>query len=433
MNHPVIKSFLIITIFFLCTSWIYGQATVNSGPNRSKCLGDTVQIPIRITGQNVLNMALYITYDHTILTPYSTPYQNVNPSMAVTGFNPVYNATTMGLFIDAAGLTGINFSNDLLIRLVFTLAAPGTTQFAFNTASSPVSRIWDELGNRISPLTFSGNAVTSINATYPAAAGIITGVSTVSQGQTGVPFSVGTIANATGYVWTLPTGATIASGANSSSITVDFSATAASGIITVMGTNGCGNGISSPPFNVTVQQGVPPELTVQGQVVHPGETPCYNATGIITVAGNGTTYIVEDGGQAEFIAGLKIIFLPGAKVFSGGKMYAHITTQSQYCNTPPVPGAPIEVAGTNERPANGSGEFLVYPNPAQDFINIDRIGTQVIGAVEASLCNMYGKVLSRQTLQQSHQQYTLAGLPSGIYFLRLSWDGGQTVIKVIRK
>lgn len=86
----------------------------------------------------------------------------------------------------------------------------------------------------------------------PAAAGIITGTASVCLGQTGVSYSVTAIANATDYIWTLPSGATIASGANTNNITVDFDATAVSGNITVQGSNDCGVGPVSADFAVTV-------------------------------------------------------------------------------------------------------------------------------------------------------------------------------------
>jgi hypothetical protein len=69
------------------------------------------------------------------------------------------------------------------------------------------------------------------------------------------------INNATGYTWTVPTGVNIISGANTHSITVDFTSTATSGIITVKGTNSCGSGTVSPNFAVTVNP-IPPAPVV---------------------------------------------------------------------------------------------------------------------------------------------------------------------------
>jgi len=58
------------------------------------------------------------------------------------------------------------------------------------------------------------------------------------------------------YIWVLPAGATIASGAGTNSITVDFALNASSGDITVYGNNLCGNGAASS-LPVTVNP-VPP-------------------------------------------------------------------------------------------------------------------------------------------------------------------------------
>jgi|JI7StandDraft_1071085.scaffolds.fasta_scaffold05789_4 CubicO group peptidase (beta-lactamase class C family) len=77
----------------------------------------------------------------------------------------------------------------------------------------------------------------------PACSGPITGAATVCQGQNAVTYTVPAIANATSYVWTLPTGTTGTSSTNS--ITVNFGATATSGFITVKGNNTYGSGASS--------------------------------------------------------------------------------------------------------------------------------------------------------------------------------------------
>lgn len=86
----------------------------------------------------------------------------------------------------------------------------------------------------------------------PAAAGTITGNTPVCQGETGVAYSVPAIADAESYNWTLPTSATIASGANTNSITVDFSTTAISGDITVSGNNSCGGDGTASSLAITV-------------------------------------------------------------------------------------------------------------------------------------------------------------------------------------
>jgi hypothetical protein len=96
----------------------------------------------------------------------------------------------------------------------------------------------------------SSSASLNINL-LPAAAGSITGLSTVCQGASSVQYSVPQIANATSYVWDVPYGATIVSGNGTNSILVDYSAIAQSDEISVFGRNGCGDGSESSQ-NITV-------------------------------------------------------------------------------------------------------------------------------------------------------------------------------------
>ncbi|MCX6269880.1 MAG: ice-binding family protein [Bacteroidetes bacterium] len=96
---------------------------------------------------------------------------------------------------------------------------------------------------------------------FPLSTGTITGNTTVCLGQTGVGYSVPLITNATGYIWTLPSGATIISGNNTNSIIVSFSEIASSGNITVKGSNSCGTGTVSADYSVTVNP-LPPNSTI---------------------------------------------------------------------------------------------------------------------------------------------------------------------------
>ncbi|MHC1778158.1 MAG: PKD domain-containing protein [Lentimicrobium sp.] len=113
----------------------------------------------------------------------------------------------------------------------------------------------------------------------PSAAGIISGPSSVCQGQSGTSYSVSPITNATGYEWILPAGATIAAGNNSNSITVDFSTSASSGDVRVRGTNACGNGAWSPSLVVTVNR-------------LPGNPGLITGTSTVCQGQSGVTYMV---------------------------------------------------------------------------------------------------------------------------------------------
>ncbi len=119
--------------------------------------------------------------------------------------------------------------------------------------------------------------------------GTITGLTSVCQGQAGVIYSVPAIANATGYTWTLPAGASITSGSNTNSITVTFSGSASSGNVTVLGTNiGCGNGPVSSPLAVTVNPNAAASVSI---TANPGNTICSgtNVTFTAVPTNGGTT------------------------------------------------------------------------------------------------------------------------------------------------
>ncbi len=135
----------------------------------------------------------------------------------------------------------------------------------------------------------------------PGAAGAITGTSVVCGGAAGVAYSIAPVASAITYIWTLPTGASIASGSGTNSITVDFSSNASSGDIVVYANNLCGNGTASPPFHVTVNPipGDPGAITGQSEL-------CQGTSGIIysipAVTG-ATTYTWSVPAGASIVAG----------------------------------------------------------------------------------------------------------------------------------
>lgn len=85
----------------------------------------------------------------------------------------------------------------------------------------------------------------------PKDAGMITGYSSVCQGESQVSYSVPVIEGATSYAWTLPTGATGTSSSNS--ILVDYGKAAVSGSVSVVGKNSWGQGAVST-LAVTMHQ-----------------------------------------------------------------------------------------------------------------------------------------------------------------------------------
>ena len=151
-----------------------------------------------------------------------------------------------------------------------------------NTASS--GNITVKGSNTCGTGTASTLAVT-VNP-LPDTAKIVTGLSTVCKGITGVVYKVVPVANATSYEWTLPTGITGTSTVDS--IVVDITSTAVSGNIVVKGVNSCGYGVSKS-YAVTVNDIPPQPTTISGN-----STVCQGQTSVtysITALTGATSYI----------------------------------------------------------------------------------------------------------------------------------------------
>jgi hypothetical protein len=151
------------------------------------------------------------------------------------------------------------FTEPGMTNYAWTVSSGGTISSGAGTYQIQVA--WTIAGAQTVTVNYtslsgcSANTPTTSTVTVnpvPDPAGGITGTPVLCAGSTGIAYSVAAISNAVTYVWLLPTGATIASGATTNNITVDFSSGAVSGNITVEGNNLCGDGAPSPPFAVTV-------------------------------------------------------------------------------------------------------------------------------------------------------------------------------------
>ena len=216
----------------------------------------------------------------------------VNPLPAAAG-------TITGLATVCQGQNGVVYSIPAIANATgynWTLPTGASITAGTNTNAITVNYSTTAISGNITVQGTNSCGDGVISANYPIivnplpiAAGTITGNTTVCQGQNGVVYSVPAIANATGYTWTLPTGVTITSGTNTNSIIVNYSVTATSGDITVLGTNGCGNGIVSANYPVTVNPLPAAAGTISGTVV-----VCQGQTNIIysvPAIANATNYI----------------------------------------------------------------------------------------------------------------------------------------------
>jgi hypothetical protein len=238
-------------------------------------------------GTNTVN----VTWNTTGAQTLSVNYANANGCYAVTSgsYAVTVNALPAITITGASNLcansgyysysTQGGFTN-----YAWTVSAGGTISLGLGTNQVQVT--WNQAGAQWVAVNYTNAAGCSapipvqypvtVNA-VPGAAGPVSGTATLCAGTAGLAYSVGTVSNATSYIWTLPAGATNSTGDFTQNIIVDYALNASSGNITVYGNNICGNGAASPAFAVTVNP-IPatPVITVTNVTLLTSDAPAGN-------------------------------------------------------------------------------------------------------------------------------------------------------------
>jgi hypothetical protein len=174
------------------------------------------------------------------------------------------------------------------------------------------------------------------------------------------------------------------------------------------------------------------QRTLQNLDILPGLTRCYDAVQTITVAGNGTSCTVVNGGNVTLIAGQNILFLPGTFVESNGYMWGYIAPSGPFCVPPAMPAVNNVQAEPSARREQSS--FKIYPNPTSGNVIIELTGEI---PHETSTVDVYGirgeKILTKVLNGEHNYGFSLSDKRSGVYFIRvITGDNSQTT-KVIKQ
>jgi len=233
--------------------------------------------------------AITVTWNTTGAQTVSVNYTNTNGCTAAA---PVVYPVTVnsGASPTITGSTNLcinsgyyNYTTESAMTAYNWTVSPGGV-INYGSGTSVITVSWVASGaqwvkvNYTNPAGCSALNPTQLNVTVnplPGAAGAITGTAAVCGGANGVAYSVAAITGAASYVWSLPAGATIATGAGTNAITVNFAGNASSGNITVYANNTCGNGAASPAFAVAVTPLPGAAGTITGTA-----SVCEGATGV---------------------------------------------------------------------------------------------------------------------------------------------------------
>jgi hypothetical protein len=178
----------------------------------------------------------------------------------------------------------------------------------------------------------------------------------------------------------------------------------------------------------------PPNQQLANITIPDGITNCYDATDVLTVAGNGTTFVVDDGGWVTLVAGNRISVLPGARVYQGGYLYGRIG--GSYCGAMLNPLVANLLNGEKELlsvPETKSPFIKIYPNPTADFVLLEITPAAAGLQAYVTVYNMNGKPILNHTMTDAtKQQISLSGLPAGIYMFLVRTDERTEVAKIVK-
>lgn len=243
------------------------------------------------------------------ITGITSTTVNVSPiPTVVVSSNDADNIICQGTsitFTATAGLSNYRF------RVNGTTVQNSANNTYTTTTLAVGAQSVDVIGTNAGGCSATSSAIAVTVNPLPSAAGAISGAASVCRASTST-YTVPAIANATSYVWTKTNGATGTSTTNS--ITLTFP-TAGTSVITVYGTNGCGNGASST-FSVAVNTASTPGaaggISGEGEVCEGGTNYTYKVGAVV----NATSYIWKYSGTGVTINGtsnnVTIDFLPGA-------------------------------------------------------------------------------------------------------------------------
>jgi hypothetical protein len=414
----------------------YNNICVNAGPTNyttetgmsnyswSVSAGGTIQ-----SGQGTST----VTINWTVAGSQTVSVNYINSNGCTAASPTVYNVTVNPLPGAAGSITGtanvcggaqgVSYSVAAISNsnyYVWTLPAGATIASGAGTNSITVNFDANASSGNITVYgnNTCGNGTTSppfaVNVTgLPAAAGNITGPADVCQGTSGVVYSVAEIVNATAYNWTVPSGVAIVSGGGTNSITVDFGMNAVSGIITVYGTNSCGNGSVSPDFNVTVNP-VPaaPVITATGNELT-SSTPAGNQwyyEGSMIPGATGQTYEATQSGWYW-----SVVTLNGCSSDTSNNVYILITGIEQ-----------LSGSGFSVYPVPNDGKFTVLFNTSRD----EKVTISVFNNLGATILEMRDLMVNGKL----EKTIDLGPVSSGIYTIVVrNSDGGTLVHKIIVK
>ena len=242
----------------------------------------------------------------------------------------------------------------------------------------------------------------------PDAADSIAGSMNVCQSSQQTQYVTSLINNAEQYEWTL---APVNAGTyviNNNAITIDWDASFTGiALLTVHGSNICGNGNSRNKRITVMPIPATPQITLNGSVLEsssPTGNQWYMGSDIVSGATSQQYTPLQSGN------------------------YHVVVTGTNGCESQPSSTIDYQL-GISDKSGNSS--VKLYPNPVKESFIIDLQG-KITGVLSSSLYNMSGQELLRTALKTDKTEINIKDLNNGVYYVRIFGSNESVVMKLIK-
>ena len=244
-------------------------------------------------------------------------------------------------------------------------AGQGTTSITVSFSSTQVSGNLCVNASNACGISASTCRALTVVTTKPGTPSSISGTLIPCANTSGNVYSCPVVANAESYNWEVPTGATIVSGANTNSITVDLGSTFTSGYIRVSATN-CAGTSSKRTITIYGKPSTPGIITgaingvCAGSANVPYSIASVAAASSYTWTAPANASIVSGQGTSSVLVNYNASFTSGTLSVIAGNICGNSNARSTTVRS--VPLAPGTISGNASVCANQTG--LVYSVPA---------------------------------------------------------------------
>ncbi len=233
-------------------TWAYsGTGTTINGQGNNTI---TMDFACGATGGNLTVTANNVCGGTSPVQTQSIMIATLAQPGVITGTTPIVPPQT-GITYSIPAVTGATSYTWTIPGTLGTITSgQGTTSISVNFACGATAGVVSVVANNACGSSIPRTL--TINMSSIATPGTISGLAVITYPQAGVMYSVPAVPGATTYTWTVPTGATIASGQGSNSISVNYACGALSGNLSVIASNTCGSG-GANSMSITISTSTP--------------------------------------------------------------------------------------------------------------------------------------------------------------------------------